>query len=321
MRKRRIRDIVIELTSLLDVVMILIFAVMIENSNMVKASEAETEAAKATIEEMQTELDGADEEKQRIEDEYARRLLVSESDLKAAENELENKDKKLAEKDKELEDKETELKMAEEIKNRALADKDAKLADKDAELADKDKALSEKEQELQNAKTSIAQLLDEKSAVSKELAVAQKKLEEGSVEDLLARLANAESKIKGYEYLSKLIVSYNVGCKCVYEKEEDEFPIYRTLNYGKAGTDAEDRWAEFRDDEGRNTALEAMKAALKKSIDAALAADATSVYVFFNYDTDMITTGDRKAVENALNDLISKYDARVLYKPIKDADR
>lgn len=314
MRKRRIRDIVIELTSLLDVVMILIFAVMIENSNMVKASEAETEAAKATIEEMRTELDGADEEKQRIEDEYARKLLVSESDLKAAENELENKEKKLAEKDKELKDKETELKMAEEIKNRALADKDAKLADKD-------KALSEKEQELQNAKTSIAQLLDEKSAVSKELAVAQKKLEEGSVEELLARLANAESKIKGYEYLSKLIVSYNVGCKCVYEKEEDEFPIYRTLNYGKAGTDAEDRWAEFRDDEGRNTALEAMKAALKKSIDAALAADATSVYVFFNYDTDMITTGDRKAVENALNDLISKYDARVLYKPIKDADR
>ncbi len=314
MRKRRIRDIVIELTSLLDVVMILIFAVMIENSNMVKASEAETEAAKATIEEMQTELNGADEEKQRIEDEYARKLLVSENDLKAAENELENKDKELAEKDKELEDKELELQRAEEIKNK-------ELADKDAELADKETALSEKEQELQNAQTSIARLVDEKTAVSRELAVAQKKLEEGSVDELLARLANAESKIKGYEYLSKLIVSYNVGCKCVYEKEEDEFPIYRTLNYGKSGTDAEDKWAEFRDDEGRNAALEAMKTALKKSIDAALAADATSVYVFFNYDTDMITTGDRKAVENALNDLISKYDARVLYKPIKDADR
>lgn len=41
MRHRKIRDIVIELTSLLDVVMILIFAVMIKNTEMAKVSSQE----------------------------------------------------------------------------------------------------------------------------------------------------------------------------------------------------------------------------------------------------------------------------------------
>ena len=41
MRHRKIRDIVIELTSLLDVVMILIFAVMIKNTEMAKTSSQE----------------------------------------------------------------------------------------------------------------------------------------------------------------------------------------------------------------------------------------------------------------------------------------
>ena len=65
MRHKRIRDIVIELTSLLDVVMILIFAVMIKNAQLVEASNREVDELQKENAAMQGELEkyaGMDEE-------------------------------------------------------------------------------------------------------------------------------------------------------------------------------------------------------------------------------------------------------------------
>lgn len=65
MRHKRTRDIVIELTSLLDIVMILIFYVMIENSQLVEASNQEVSKLQKDNAEMQAELinyEGIDEE-------------------------------------------------------------------------------------------------------------------------------------------------------------------------------------------------------------------------------------------------------------------
>ena len=65
MRHKRIRDIVIELTSLLDVVMILIFAVMIKNAQLVEASNREADELQKENAAMQSELEkyaGMDEE-------------------------------------------------------------------------------------------------------------------------------------------------------------------------------------------------------------------------------------------------------------------
>ncbi len=302
MRTRRIRDIVIELTSLLDVVMILIFAVMIENSRMVEASEAETIAVKTSMEEMRSDIENHEAIMRQIEEDY---------ELK-----LEEKDREIVERNEDLKQKEQELLKMDET----LATKEQEVAeakDETEKLRSEGAAL---EKQLNDTLEELSKTVAEKQEISADLAVAQKKLDQGSVEELLAKLANAESKIKGYEYLEKLIVSYNIGCKSFYENESDEFPIYRFVNYGRAGTDQQDGYEEFRDDNERDAVLERMKERLKEGIDAALEEGANSVYIFFNYNQDMITTGDRKAVENALNDLISKYDARVLYKPIKNAE-
>ncbi len=117
MRKRRTRDIVIELTSLLDVVMILIFAVMIENSQMVKAEEAELAAANVTIEEMQDELKETVAEKDRITGDLTEKLNDSENrlrDLTATVESQSSELEKVNEAYASLEDE--NLKISEELK-------------------------------------------------------------------------------------------------------------------------------------------------------------------------------------------------------------
>lgn len=65
MRHKRLRDIVIELTSLLDVVMILIFAIMIKNTQLVEASNQKVDELQQENAAMQGQLEkyaGLDEE-------------------------------------------------------------------------------------------------------------------------------------------------------------------------------------------------------------------------------------------------------------------
>lgn len=65
MRHNRIRNIVIELTSLLDVIMILIFAVMIKNTQLVEASDqkvSELQEENAAMQDALTEYEGISEE-------------------------------------------------------------------------------------------------------------------------------------------------------------------------------------------------------------------------------------------------------------------
>ena len=263
MRTRRIRDIVIELTSLLDVVMILIFAVMIENSKMVEASEAEVVAANATIEEMQGELANEKADKVRITEELT----------------------------EQLESRERELEQAE-----------AKAA--------------EKNDELEKAKEENLKISEEKEEISKKLQIAEKKLSEGEVEELLARIANAESKSKSYDYLSRMIIFYNVGGRSVYASEDDEYPIYKTMYYGRSGSNDEDVFVEYMTDQERAQAIETMKADLVEGIDKALHSDDAQVYVIFSYNLEEIIKGDRLAIQNALTELTSKYKDRVWYRSI-----
>lgn len=61
MRHRRMRDIVIELTSLLDVVMILIFAVMIKNSQLLEEKNQEIGKLETEKAAMQEKYEGIDE--------------------------------------------------------------------------------------------------------------------------------------------------------------------------------------------------------------------------------------------------------------------
>lgn len=87
MRHRKTRDIIIELTSLLDVVMILIFAVMIQNSKLVEASNEQLAMAQEQNVEMKEELDKLNG----ISEELAKELgKLGEDDLKKLLDKLKN---------------------------------------------------------------------------------------------------------------------------------------------------------------------------------------------------------------------------------------
>ncbi len=264
MRKRRTRDIVIELTSLLDVVMILIFAVMIENSRMVKASEAEVVEANAVIEEMRDELRDAASEKERMAGE-----------LKYAEDTIDQKNE-------EIERAGQELERSNEM--------------------------------LEKANEAYEKLSDEKDIIDEELKVAQRKLSEGDVEELLAKIANAEKKMEGYEYLKDKVLVFNVGVESIYAVNDTTgIPLYRQLTYGRTGTSEDDVLMEFKDSIGRTECIEHMNAYLVKSIGEALANENTSIYIVFSYHDYNSLAQDTDKVQNALLALSGKYTSRVYY--------
>ncbi|MCR5585620.1 MAG: hypothetical protein K6F63_09340 [Lachnospiraceae bacterium] len=266
MRKRRTRDIVIELTSLLDVVMILIFAVMIENSKMVEASEAEVAAANVTMEEMRNELDESEAEKARLTEDYT--------------VQLENKDREL-----------------QEITIRA----------------------EETNKELDKAKEDNLKLSEEKDEISKNLQIAERKLSEGEVEELLKRIENAEKKLEGYEYLSDVVAVYNIGVETIYSKDSGDI-LYRILTYGKSGTSEEDELMEFTANQKRDEAIELMCTKLATGIDESLKAENANVYVMFTYHDMNSLYYDTNKTEEALKRLVSQYDGKVylVINEIKD---
>ena len=80
MLNKRIRNVVIELTSLLDVVMILIFAVMIENSKLAIELQGKLDAAESEIESMQEENSGLSNQLQNAQEQLSE---IGDSDLEA----------------------------------------------------------------------------------------------------------------------------------------------------------------------------------------------------------------------------------------------
>lgn len=262
MKKRRTRDIVIELTSLLDVVMILIFAVMIENSKMVKASEAEAAAANEAVLEMRNELNET--------------VLEMQNELKETEEEMQNR-----------------LDEAEAEKSRIT----------DEFLGQ----LQERNERIKEAEEDYARLSEEKDANDKELAIAKRKLAEGEVDELINRIANAERKLEGYEYLSKMVAVYNVGVESIYAVDDPDNELYRILTFGKAGTSDEDRLFEFRNKAERSEGIGHMNTYLTSKLDEVLKDETAVAFVIFTYHTINSRGLDRVAVEEALNELVDKY--------------
>ncbi|MCR5823983.1 MAG: hypothetical protein K6G60_06075 [Lachnospiraceae bacterium] len=271
MRARRIRDIVIELTSLLDVVMILIFAVMIENSKMVKASEAEVLLANQALEEMQDELDESAAEQVRLTEEYTAKLQEAETAINL----------------------------------------------RDDEIAKKEEELADKKEELDKAGEAYARLSDEKDAISQDLKIANQKLSEGDVEELLGRIANSEKKLESYEYLKQVVGVYAIGVESVLDPSDEETYLYSILSYGKAGTTAEDRKRDFRNNSERLEAIAEMRTALVEGIDRILKTEDSLVYVVFSYHEYKTRATDKRAVAEALAELSERYNDRVFYKTNK----
>ncbi len=249
------RDIVIELTSLLDVVMILIFAVMIENSKMVKASEAEAAAANEAVLEMRNELNET--------------VLEMQNELKETEEEMQNR-----------------LDEAEAEKSRITDEFLGQLKDKDKEIKEAEEKLGKSDEEL---------------------AIAKRKLAEGEVDELINRIANAERKLEGYEYLSKMVAVYNVGVESIYAVDDPDNELYRILTFGKAGTSDEDNLWEFRNKAERSEGIGHMNTYLTSKLDEVLKDETAVAFVIFTYHTINSRGLDRVAVEEALNELVDKY--------------
>ncbi|MCH5204223.1 MAG: hypothetical protein J1F03_05700 [Oscillospiraceae bacterium] len=199
MRHRRRRDIIIELTSLLDVIMIIIFMVMTENSKLITEKQSALEAAQ-----------------------------------------LEN-----IEKDDKIEDL------------------SGKLNGLEAEL---DEALG--------------------------------KLGEGSLEDLIERLAEAESRLESYEYMDEIVFVINVGLENRYNN------TVRYLSFGSR-SDSEQSLCEIRNDIDLNTAINRLKVFVTEYISKISSDDTNStiVYVVFSYDTHNVYQDDYAAVDEALKNV------------------
>lgn len=195
MRFRRTRDIVIELTSLLDVVMILIFAVMMKNAQLAEAKTLELEEAQEQNAAMQGELE--------------------------------------------------------------------KLAD-----------------------------------ISEELENALAKLDEGDIEELLARIQNAENRLDAYDYMDDIVVVYNVGLENKYNNTE------RCLTYGAASDQAGGKQisAKRRDPEEWNYAVNSLKLDLQEFIDNELANSPKDkyIYIVFIVDESRVYANDFEDIRRAL---------------------
>lgn len=216
MKHKRTRDIVIELTSLLDVVMILIFAVMIKNTQLMEERTAALEEVQEQNGEMQGELE--------------------------------------------------------------------KLA-----------------------------------GISEELENALAKLAEGDIEELLARLQNAENQLNAYDYMDDIVVVFNVGLENKYNNTE------RCLTYGAASDENGGKQisAKRRDPEEWKYAVNTLKLDLQEFIETELASAAEDkyIYIVFIVDESKVYSNDFEDIKRALEIAENKDESgRIQYRLKKSGE-
>lgn len=201
MRRRRRRDIIIELTSLLDVIMILIFMVMSENSKL---------------------------------------IAKTQDDL-----------------------------------NSALLENTVKSDE-------------------------INELSDELDLMSDELQLALWKLDEGGHEELLQKLAAAESRLQAYEYMNDVVIVININLENKYNN------TVRCLSYGSsADAEGEFKSFEIKNDSEFNTELNKLKVYVSECV-AQITADETNStvgYMIFSYDPEKVFQNDYSAINQALGNI------------------
>lgn len=219
MKRGKRRDIIIELTSLLDVIMIMIFMVMAENSKL--------------IDEKQTALEAAQEEN-----------IAKDGEIEELNGRLEG--------------------------------------------------------------------------LSEELLEALGKLDEGSLEELLERLREAESRLDSYEYIDDVMIVLNVKLENKYEN------TVRYLTYGSSDAPGSERSHEIRGSDDLTAAINNLKVFVSDYTKRINGDEKNSaiVYVVFSYNADTVFQDDYAAVNNALKDMEIKANSgnfRYRLKP-SDAD-
>lgn len=162
-------------------------------------------------------------------------------------------------------------------------------------MTENSKLITEKQSALESAQLENEDLSGRLEGLETELDEALGKLGEGSLEELIERLAEAESRLESYEYMDDVVFVLNVGLENRYNN------TVRYLSFG-SGNDSEKSLCEIRNDFDLNTAINRLKVFVSEYISKITAdvSNSTIVYVVFSYDTHNVYQDDYSAVDEAL---------------------
>ena len=161
-------------------------------------------------------------------------------------------------------------------------------------MTENSRLITEKQSALDAVQLENEALSDRLDGLEAELDEALGKLGEGSLEELINRLAEAESRLESYEYMDDVVFVINVGLENRYNN------TVRYLSFGK--TDSDQNLYEIRNDDDLGTAINRLKIFITEYI-AKISNDesnSTIVYVVFSYDTHNVYQDDYAAIDEAL---------------------
>ena len=162
-------------------------------------------------------------------------------------------------------------------------------------MTENSKLIGEKQSALDAAQLENADLSGRLDGLETELDEALGKLGEGSLEELIERLAEAESRLESYEYMDDVVFVINVGLENRYNN------TVRYLSFG-SHTDSEQSLCEIRNDSDLNTAINLLKVFVAEYISKISSdeSNSTIVYVVFSYDTHNVYQDDYAEIDEAL---------------------
>lgn len=167
-------------------------------------------------------------------------------------------------------------------------------------IADKQNAVNAAQQVNAEQSAAIDDLSGKVDELSSQLAEAEGKLEEGSVEELLEKLQAAENKLDSYQAIDDIVIVLNIGVENKYNN------TVRCMTYGKASQKS--TVIENRSDEEFEVSLNKLKVFVSDYITRVVddKDNQTIVYVVFTYDPKKVYQRDYEAVGNALAEAESK---------------
>lgn len=174
-------------------------------------------------------------------------------------------------------------------------------------MAENSKLIAEKQTALDNAVEENAQQsgeIDELSGtldtLMEEYQLALDKLEEGGIDELLQQLADAESKLQGYEYMNDIVIMINIELENKYNN------AVRVLSFGcSSDTQEEPNVHEIKNDDEFSKAINDLKVKVNEYISQTIddETNSTIAYIIFSYDPEKVFQDDYAAVNQALSNI------------------
>ncbi len=130
-------------------------------------------------------------------------------------------------------------------------------------------------------------------SLSDELKDALAKLDEGELDELLARLEKAENKADALSHVNEVVKVINISLT------NSASGAVQYLEYGYA--DSEASVYEFSSADERNVVMDRLTVTLDKWVTESLQQDDAMVYIVFSYDKDEVYFTDRIKVQNIID--------------------